>query len=101
MELKQRQLDDPSVVDIYRELGEALGWEDDDPRVDGIADHIVELLEAGDATPAQDEPEAMDDETAALLDSVFIESVPVARRLMSLVEQRGWTGWTKNKRVIT
>ena len=101
MELKQRQLDDPSVLDLYRELGEALGWEIDDPRVEGIADHIVRLLEAGEAAPAQDEPDDMDDETAALLDSVFIESVPIARRLMSLVEQRGWTGWTKTERVTT
>lgn len=101
MELKQRQLDDPSVLGLYRELGDALGWEIDDPRVDRIADHIVELLEAGDAAPAHGEPDDMDDQTATLLDSVFIESVPIARQLMSLIEKRGWTGWTKNKRITT
>ena len=41
----------------------------------------------------------MTDELAALLDSVFLDSVPIARRLMELLEERGWRGWTKLERI--
>ena len=35
----------------------------------------------------------------ALLDAAFIESFPSARRLLSLLEERGWTGWTNIRRL--
>ncbi|MBN1589989.1 MAG: C69 family dipeptidase, partial [Pirellulales bacterium] len=41
---------------------------------------------------------ALDDELVALLDEVFVNAVPVARRLLRLLEERGWTGWTKLER---
>jgi len=34
-----------------------------------------------------------------LLDSVFLESMPVAARLRQLLEQRGWRGWTRLERI--
>jgi len=34
-----------------------------------------------------------------LLDEVFVNAVPVARRLLRLLEDRGWTGWTKLERI--
>ena len=43
----------------------------------------------------------LDDELVALLDEVFVNAVPVARRLMRLLEARGWTGWTKLERTST
>ena len=42
---------------------------------------------------------ALDDELVALLDEVFVNAVPVARRLLRLLEERGWTGWTKLERI--
>ena len=36
----------------------------------------------------------------ALLDEVFITSVPVAARLVELLEERGWTGWTRLDPVV-
>ena len=41
----------------------------------------------------------MTDELVELLDSVFLESVPIARRLMDLLEERGWRGWTRLERI--
>ena len=40
----------------------------------------------------------MTDELVQLLDSVFLDSMPIARRLMGLLEERGWRGWTKLER---
>ena len=42
---------------------------------------------------------ALDDELVALLDEVFINAVPVAPTLLHLLEERGWTGWTKLERI--
>ena len=44
---------------------------------------------------------ALDDELVALLDEVFVNAVPFARSLLRLLEERGWTGWTKLERVRT
>ncbi|WP_445259000.1 hypothetical protein [Nocardioides aurantiacus] len=41
----------------------------------------------------------MPDDLAALLDSMFLDQVPVARDLVRLLEDRGWTGWTQNRRL--
>ena len=41
----------------------------------------------------------LDDELVALLDEVFVNAVPAARQLLRLLEERGWTGWTKLERV--
>jgi hypothetical protein len=34
-----------------------------------------------------------------LLDEVFLNAVPVARGLLRLLEERGWTGWTQLERI--
>lgn len=62
------------------------------------------LAEAG--VPLSDwEDHDSDDALAAgfveLLDSIFVESVPAARRLMQLLEERGWSGWTQLEPVTT
>jgi hypothetical protein len=41
----------------------------------------------------------LDDELVALLDEVFLNAVPLARGLLRLLEERGWTGWTKLERI--
>ena len=44
---------------------------------------------------------ALDDELVELLDDVFINALPVARRLLSLLEERGWMGWTRLRRIAS
>lgn len=34
-----------------------------------------------------------------LLDSAFFDAMPVSRRLVELLEERGWSGWTQLKPV--
>lgn len=99
MKLKQQQLDDPATVELYRDLAAAIEWEADDPRVAAVADRLVNLLEAADAMGWENHDQEMTDELVELLDSVFLDSVPIARRLMELLEERGWRGWTKLERI--
>lgn len=99
MKLKHEQLDDPATVELYRDLAAAIHWEADDPRVAAVADRVVALLEAADAEGWENHDEEITDELAELLDSVFLDSLPIAHRLMELLEERGWRGWTKFERI--
>jgi hypothetical protein len=40
-----------------------------------------------------------DDTFADLLDATMIESAPGAARVLALLEERGWKGWTRIERV--
>ena len=98
---KRAQIEDPEVVSMYRTFGEAIDWDPDDPRVPELADRIVALLERMMAAASgQPEPEIAEG-TVELLDSVFLDSVPVARRILELLEERGWSGWTQMKPMNT
>lgn len=101
MALKEGQLDDPAVVENYREMGEALFWHPDDPRLPAIADQIVGFLEAADPAEMEafEEEVQIPDDLVELLDAVFLDMVPIAPRLLELIEERGWTGWTRMERV--
>ncbi|MDQ4110155.1 MAG: MerR family transcriptional regulator [Actinomycetota bacterium] len=99
---KAGQLDDPSVVETYKELEAMLDWQPGDPRLETIADQIVAQLDAvspEDWAAYVEDDQAMPPELVALLDSMFVEQVPVAHDLMRLVEKRGYTGWTKLERI--
>jgi DNA-binding transcriptional MerR regulator len=99
MKDKQRQLDDPATLQLYRDLAAAaFHWDADDPRVAAVGDRLVALIEAG-AEGWENYQDPMPDELAQLLDAVFLESVPFARRLLALLEERGWRGWTKLERI--
>ena len=92
MEMKNQQLDDPHVRDLYRDLAEVIQWPADDPRLDGVADRLAAEFES---EPADGwDSGALPDDLAALLDAVFLDSVPGARRILRRLEERGWTGWT-------
>jgi len=100
MKMKQQQLDDPATLEFYRDLAEMIHWEADDPRVAAIGDRLVGFLEA--AEPEEWDgyhEDQMTDDLVQLLDSVFLDSVPIARRLMQQLEERGWRGWTKFERI--
>ncbi len=101
MALKRQQIEDPGVVDLYFELVDAAEWPVDDRRLPAIADRLVAMIEneADDWTEEQLAGFGLDDELVALLDGVFIAAVPVARRLLSLLQERGWTGWTRLERI--
>ncbi len=95
---KHQELDDPDMVLLYRLFSEGLDWSADDPRVVEVADVLERVMmravEAGDAGA-----EDFDDQFVELLDAATVESSPVARRLLSILEERGWRGWTRVERV--
>ena len=99
MEVKQQQLDDPATVELYRDLAAMIDWAADDPRVAAIGDRLVVALEAADAKGWESFDPEMPDELAQLLDAVFLDSVPIAHRLIERLEERGWRGWTKLERM--
>ncbi|HZC69897.1 MAG TPA: MerR family transcriptional regulator [Jatrophihabitans sp.] len=103
MAIKQAQIDTPAGTAIYLDLVEAADWQADDPRLPAFADRLVSLIEESDkGWEDYDSAEdfALDDELVELLDSVFLNSVPVAPRLLRLLEERGWTGWTRLERIV-
>ena len=102
MALKQKQIEDPAVTAMYFDMVEAEGWDLDDPRLIELADRLVRMFDDDDGWGEElDVDFSLDDELVALLDEVFIRTVPVARRLLRLLEERGWTGWTKLERVAS
>jgi DNA-binding transcriptional MerR regulator len=97
MEMKSRQLDDPRTRELYRDLTQVVRWEAEDPRLDDVADRLVTEFEA---VPEDAwESGALPDDLAGLLDAVFLDSVPGARRMLRRLEHHGWTGWTNIRRI--
>ena len=102
MALKSAQLDTPAVKAIYLDFVEVAEWDADDPRLPAFADRLVSLIEESSKGWEDYEREggfALDDDLVELLDRVFVSSLPVARRLLVLLEERGWTGWTRLERI--
>ncbi|MFI5690960.1 MerR family transcriptional regulator [Kribbella sp. NPDC051586] len=95
---KHEGLQHPDMLRLYRLVDEALDAPPDDPRIVEVADIVERLIiaaaEAG-ATGAHE----LDDQLVALLDTAMLESAPNAGRLLEILEQRGWKGWTRVERV--
>ena len=101
MALKRNQIENPDVTAMYVDLVETVDWDAEDPRLPALADRLVAMFEEDSKQWSEDHIAsfALDDELVALLDEVFINAVPCARRLLSLLEERGWRGWTHLERI--
>jgi len=95
---KHQELDDPDVVRLYHLLSGVLDWTADDPRVVEIAD-ILERLMIRAVNAGEVLIDDVDDQFVDLLDSTMVTSSPVGRRLMEILEGRGWKGWTRIEQV--
>jgi hypothetical protein len=95
---KHTELDDPDILRLYRLLSDALDWPATDPRVVELADILERLMlravQAGE-TGADD----LDDRFADLLEATAVQNSAVAARLLAILEERGWRGWTRIERV--
>ncbi|MGR6918664.1 MerR family transcriptional regulator [[Actinomadura] parvosata] len=98
---KRKQLGDPTLVGFYRTLSQALDRADDDPRLVELADRLAAYLTRMAAERGDDyvEDTGVDTTLAQLMDTLAFDTVPPARRLIELLRQRGWTGWTRLERV--
>jgi DNA-binding transcriptional MerR regulator len=101
MALKRGQIEDPAVAAMYADLVEAVDWDADDPRLPAVADRLVAMFDEYEHRNEDQVDFELDGELVALLDEVFVNAVPCARRLLRLVEERGWTGWTQLERSRT
>ena len=86
---------------LYLDMGEFVDCEPDDPRLPQLADLVVAFLEAA-VAKVEDVPDEhpISADLIALLDQAFIEYFPWARRLLAMLEERGWTGWTNIRRAV-
>src|SRR5215213_4787658 len=91
---KHEELDDPDMVRLYHLLSGALDWPADDPRVVEVADIMERLM-----IRAVEAGEGIDNQFVDLLDTTVVESAPAAGRLVAILEERGWKGWTRIERV--
>lgn len=95
---KHRELDDPDMVQLYQLLSQALDWSADDPRIEQIADVLERLMNRAVAA-GNVGADVFDEPFVELLDATTMESSPVARRLLTILQDRGWRGWTRIERV--
>jgi DNA-binding transcriptional MerR regulator len=91
---KHAELADPDMVHLYRQLSEALDWDASDPRIAEIADTLERLMTRA-LSAGTTGPDGLDATFVDLLDSTTAQSSPVAGRLLAILRERGWTGWTK------
>lgn len=98
--VKRQQIEDGSLRRLYLDIGELADCDPGDPRLPELADRVVEFIEAASAG-AEDVPDDHDlsQDLVDLLDSAFVDFFPCAARLLELLEERGWTGWTMIRRV--
>lgn len=96
---KQAELTDPDVAAFYLLVSQALEWSADDPRIVELADLLEKMMERGLEEGAGEVPEEFDDPFVDLLDATTANSSPVAQRLLEILEERGWRGWTRIERV--
>lgn len=99
MAMKRAQIEDERLRRLYLDIGELADCAPDDPRLPALADRVAAFIEAAaaEAVGLEDEHPVSDD-LVALLDAAFLESFPCAPRLLHLLEERGWTGWTDIRR---
>jgi DNA-binding transcriptional MerR regulator len=98
---KHAQLDDPQLVRVYRVLSElSEGDPGDDSRLEEVADMMAGLFEQADAAGELNLSEAVHDDLGiGVLDALAVESDPRMERLLDLMRERGWVGWTRVERL--
>ena len=100
MAVKHAQLEHEALRSLYLDIGDLADGAPDDPRLPALADRVAAFIEAAAAQGEGLEAEyPVSDDLAALLDAAFLESFPCAPRLLAILEERGWTGWTNIRRI--
>jgi len=95
---KHEELEDPDMVELYRLISEAIDWTPDDPRIEQLADIMERLMiRAVEAGEVGTDP--FEDPFVDFLDASTVESSPVGERLLAILQDRGWKGWTRIERV--
>lgn len=98
---KLAQLADPQLVRLYRVLSEIFENDAGDyPCLEEAADIMAGLAERAYTSGEIDLGDVAHDKLAIdLLDALPVESDPRAQRLLDLLRERGWAGWTQLERL--
>ncbi|MEV4018398.1 MerR family transcriptional regulator [Nonomuraea angiospora] len=98
---KREQIADPQLVDFYLTLGRALDWSAEDPRLAELADKLADYITGMAEEQGDDyvDVAGVEPPFVQLMDDLAFDSAPPARRLIELLKERGWTGWTRLERV--
>lgn len=100
MAIKHAQIEHEPLRRLYLDIGDLADCAPDDPRLPALADRVAAFIEAAAAqTVGMEEEHPVSDDLVALLDAAFFEFFPCAPRLLELLEERGWTGWTDIRRM--
>ncbi|HET8987760.1 MAG TPA: MerR family transcriptional regulator [Humibacillus sp.] len=100
MAVKHTQIEHEVLRRLYLDLGDLVDCGPDDPRLPMLADRVAAFIEAAAAEAAgQVDEHPVSADLVALLDAAFVEFFPCAPRLFTLLEERGWTGWTDIRRI--
>jgi DNA-binding transcriptional MerR regulator len=95
MAIKSTQIEHEGLRRLYLDIGELVDCGPDDPRLPALADRVAAFIAAAAAeAEGVEEEHPVSEELVELLDAAFLESFPCAARLLELLEERGWTGWT-------
>lgn len=100
MAIKRQQVEDPHVRELYLAIEDIFDCAPDDDRLPAFADRVVAFIEAAGERATRDAPEVPVDEAwltedvVDLLDAAFVDSFVAAPRLLDLLEERGFVGWT-------
>ncbi len=101
MAIKQAQIEHETLRRLYLDVGDLADCAPDDPRLPTLADRVAAFIEAAAAeAEGMEEEQPISDDLVALLDAAFVECFPCAPRLLGLLEERGWTGWTNIRRKV-
>lgn len=99
MAVKRMQIEDETLRRLYLDLGDLVDCSPDDPRLPEMADRVAAFIEeAAVHYEGMEDAFPVGEDLIALLDTTFVESFPCATRLLELLEERGWTGWTNIRR---
>ena len=101
MPAKHAQLDDPRTVRLYLVLSEVLESDaDPGPLLEEAADIMADLAEQAHAAGEVDRAGmAPDDLLFDLVEALAVEADPRGLRMLELMRERGWNGWTRLQRL--
>ena len=100
MVIKRLQIENEGLRRLYLDIGDLVDCAPEDPRLPALADRVAAFIEAA-ATEFEgvEDVAPVSDDLVALLDAAFVDSFPGAQRMLTLLEERGWTGWTNIRRL--
>ena len=99
MAIKHAQIEHETLRRLYLDIGDLADCAPDDPRLPALADRVAAFIEAAAAEAEGMRGGAADQRRPGRPARRGVPRVlPLRARLLELLEERGWTGWTNIRR---